>query len=278
MGLFSSYQKEGKGIEKNAMRPIRPLYFFEVLFRKFWKLVQMNLLYIGLTIPIWIALAIFVFSDTMLNNFSISYVGDFIYILALIFILFSPVIGPATAGMTYILKSFATETPVFQYADFFEQFKKNFKQATLLTIINGVMMLSFSFTLIHADAPLLVGGNFTMANLRLPIAIFTGILIIVNYYAFSIMVMFQMKFMDILKNSFIFALAKLPLNIFIFAFVSIISYFSFHYIATGMILTVVLLYAFCGFFVVFSVYPTIEKYMLIPATKQQTKTEIEEQI
>lgn len=276
MGLFHSYQKEGKGVEKNAMRPIRPLYFFELFFRKFWKFFQMNLLYVGLTIPIWIAVAIFVFSDTMQNNFSLAYVGDFIYVLALIFILFSPVIGPATAGMTYILKSFATETPVFQYSDFFEQFKKNFKQATLMTVINGVMMLSFSMTLIHADAPIVVGQSFTLSNLQLPLLVFMGVLIFVNYYAFSIMVMFELKFKDILKNSFIFALGKLPLNLLIFVLICTICYFSFHYLVTGMILTVLFLYSFCGFLVVFSVYPTIEKYMLIPARKQQAQSEIEE--
>ena len=238
--------------------------------------MQMNLLYVGLTIPIWIAVAIFVFSDTMQNNFSLAYVGDFIYILALIFILFSPVIGPATAGMTYILKSFATETPVFQYSDFFEQFKKNFKQATLMTVINGLMMLSFSMTLIHADAPMVVGQSFTLSNLQLPLLVFMGVLIFVNYYAFSIMVMFELKFKDILKNSFIFALGKLPLNLLIFVLICTISYFSFHYLVTGMVLTVLLLYSFCGFLVVFSVYPTIEKYMLIPARKQQAQSEIEE--
>ena len=276
MGLFHSYSKEGKGVEKNAMRPIRPLYFFELFFRKFWKLRQMNLLDVGLTIPIWIAVAIFVFSDTMQNNFSLAYVGDFIYILALIFILFSPVIGPATAGMTYILKSFATETPVFQYSDFFEQFKKNFKQATLMTVINGVIMLSFSMTLIHADSPMVVGQSFTLSNLQLPLLVFMGVLIFVNYYAFSIMVMFELKFKDILKNSFIFALGKLPLNLLILVFICAISYFSFHYLVTGMILTVLFLYSFCGFLVVFSVYPTLEKYMLIPARKQQAQSEIEE--
>ncbi len=276
MGLFHSYKRENKGVEKNAMRPVRPLYFFEIFFRKFSKLMQMNLLYVGLTLPIWITLAIFLFSDTMQNNFSLTYVGDFIYVLALIFIIFSPVIGPATAGMTYILKSFATETPVFQYADFFEQFKKNFKQATLLTLLNGFLMLSLSFTLIHGSAQLIIGKSLTMSSLQIPLLIVNILFIFINYYAFSIMVMFHMKFSDILKNSLIFALAKLPLNLFILILISAISYFSFHYIVTGMLLTVLILYSFNGFLVVFSVYPTLEKHMLIPAKKLQSEPEKDE--
>lgn len=276
MGLFQSYQREGKGVEKSAMRPIRPLYFFELFFRKFWKLMQMNLLYVGLTLPIWIALTMFLFSDTMENNFSLAYVGDFLYVLALIFIVFSPVIGPATAGITYVFKSYATETPVFQFADFFEQFKKNFKQATLFTFIHGLLLLSFSFTLIHGSSQLVVGGSSTMSSMQIPLLIVNILFIFVSYYAFSIMVMFQMKFFDILKNSFIFALAKLPLNLFILILIAAISYFLFHYIVTGLLLTALFLYSFSGFLVVFSVYPTLEKHMLIPAEKQQLKLEQDE--
>ncbi len=277
MGLFQSYQKEGKGVDKNRRRPVRPLYFFELFGRKFWKLMQMNLVYIGLTIPVWILLAMFLFSDTMMNNFSLSYVGDFLYMLALVFLVFSPVIGPATAGMTYVLKSFATETPVFQFADFFEQFKKNFKQATLMTVINGLFLLSFSFTLIHGDSSLVVNSSFHLGALRLPFLILLVLLIFINYYAFSIMVMFQMKFMDIIKNSFIFALAKLPLNLLILFLVCAVSYVAFHYMFVGMIVTMLLLYALCGFIIVFSVYPTIEKFMLIPAYNREAEDQKENQ-
>ncbi|MBQ7792435.1 MAG: DUF624 domain-containing protein [Clostridia bacterium] len=276
MGLFQSYKKEGKGVEKNRVRPIRPLYFLEILGRKFWRLVQLNLVYVGLTLPIWILLAMFLFSDTMSNNFSLTYVGDFLYMLGIVFLVFSPLIGPATAGMTYVLQGFATETPVFQYADFFEQFKKNFKQATLMSAITGLFILSFSLTLIHGNSSLVVSVGFQLSTMQLPLLICLILLIFVNYYAYSIMVLFQQKFIDIIKNSFIFALAKLPLNLFVLILISVIAYFSFRYLVVGMLATILLLYALCGFLVVFSIYPTLEKYMLIPARKQQTENQIEE--
>lgn len=277
MGLFHSHQKEGKGVEKNAMRPIRPLYFVEIFCRKFSKLIQMNLLYIGLTLPIWIALTLFLYSESMTSHFSLAFVGECFYILSFIFLLFSPVIGPATAGMTYVLKSFGTETPVFQFSDFFEQFKKNFKQATLLTLINGLFLLSFSLTLVYGDTSLALNSSSSLSAFQIPLLIVMILLIFINYYAFSIMVMFQMKLKDILVNSFIFALAKLPLNIFILVLVCAISYFAFHYIFTGLILTVLILYTLCGFIVTFSVYPTIEKHMLIPAQAEgKTTNQIDE--
>lgn len=277
MALFHSYLKEGKGVDKNRVRPVRPLYFFEVFFRKFWKLIQMNLVYVGITLPIWIVLGLFLLNDQMSQQFSLTFVGSFIYMLALVFLVFSPVIGPATAGMTYVLMSFATETPVFQFADFFEQFKKNFKQATLLTIINGLLLLSFSFTLIHKDAAMLVNNGTNLGAMQLPLLIILILFIFINYYAYSIMVTFDMKFKDIVKNSFIFALAKLPLNLFLLILIGAISYIVFRYIIVGLLITCLILYALCGFIIVFSVYPTIEKYMLIPARKQESQKETENQ-
>lgn len=267
MGLFNSYTKEGKGVEKNAMRPIRPLYFFELFWRKFWNLIQMNLLYAVITLPIWILVALFVFNDQTLNNFSLEFTGGFLFWLAIVFIALSWLIGPATAGMTYVLKCFATETPVFRFSDFFEQFRKNFKQSTVMSIINGVFLLSFSLTLTQGNTLLFGNSDLTLSSMRLPLLIINLILILVNYYAYSIMVMFQLKLSDLIKNAFIFALAKLPLNLLILALVCVICYFSYYYLFIGFLLTIIILYAFCGFLVVFSVYPTLEKHMLIPAQK-----------
>ena len=273
MSLFHPYTKEGKGVEKREERPIRPLYFFEIFGRKFWKLIQLNLLYIALTFPVWIAVGLLIFNDKLLTDFSFGLIGGFLRILAYVFIIFSPLIGPATAGMTYVLKSFAREEPIFVFSDFFEHAKKNFKQSTLLTVINGIFMLSFSFTLTGGDSLLFAGGSTTLSTLQLPLLIVNLILIFVNYYAFSIMVMFEQKFMDLIKNSFIFALAKLPLNLFILIIICAVCYFAYHYLVIGLLLTLVLLYAFSGFLVVFSVYPTIEKHMLIPALKLEKASE-----
>ncbi|MBO5409385.1 MAG: DUF624 domain-containing protein [Clostridia bacterium] len=273
MSLFRTKAKEGKGVYKGEMRPIRPLYFFQIFGRKFWKLIQMNLLYIVMTLPIWIAVGLLIFNENFFVDFSFKFAGSFLYILSLVFIFFSPLIGPSTAGMTYVLKSYATETPVFQYSDFFEQFKKNFKQGTLLSLVTGVFLLSFSFTLMHGDSALIGNGQATLSVLRIPLLVVNLMLIFINYYAYTIMVMFELKFSDLIKNSFIFALAKLPLNLLIFILVCAISYFAYHYLIIGLALNLLILYAFCGFLVVFSIYPTVEKHMLIPAQKQKNDFE-----
>ena len=66
-GLFD-YSKPGKGVDKNGPQKKRFFHFFELYFRKFWKLITLNMLYVLFCIPI-------------------------------------VTIGPATAAMTYILKN-----------------------------------------------------------------------------------------------------------------------------------------------------------------------------
>ncbi len=273
MGLFRAQLKEGKGVYKETMRPIRPLYFFQIFGRKFWKMIQMNLLYVVMTLPIWVVVGLLVFNDSFIRNLSVEFLGSFLYMLSLVFIIFSFLIGPATAGMTYILKSFATETPVFQFSEFFEQFKKNFKQSTLCSLITGFFLLSFSITLMHGDTAMVGNSKTTLSVMRLPLFMVNLILVFINYYAYSIMVMFRLKFSQLMKNSFIFALAKLPLNLLIIFIVGLVSYFAYRYLVIGFILNIVILYAFCGFLVVFSVYPTIEKHMLIPAQKLENESQ-----
>ena len=255
MGFFNSYTKEGKGVGKDEVQPIRPLYFFEVLFRKISKFFPINMLYILLTIPIWIMLYLTVTIIFQNPEPDLKAFGEGFYSFSIVFTICSVLIGPATAGITHVFKSFATETPSFIYSDFFENYKKNFKQSFLLTFITGVFMISCSLTIWRPE----------LSFIRIPSLIFLALLIFVNFYAFSIMVMFKMKFIDILKNSFIFALAKLPINVLMLVIIGIIVYFSVAYTAIGIILTAVILYAVCGFMVTFSVYPTIEKYMLEPA-------------
>ncbi len=279
MGLFNGYLKEGKGVEKDAPKPIRPIYFFELFFRKIGKMIQLNLLFFVTTLPMWIILF-------MLGNFMLSNMGEnqfsnmltvltqvvvnpfsMIVLLALCFLL-----GPSTAGATYILTNYATEMPVFLMSDYFEHFKKNIKQSSLLMMINVVATISLFLTWI---IPVLPGYNqmssvSLLYMMRYPSLIVFIILLFVNFYANTIMVMFNMKFVDIIKNSILFALGRLPWNLITLVLTLLPAYLLstfFHPIILTLAFALIL-YSFSGFMVVFSVYPTIEKYMLIPAKEK----------
>ncbi len=93
-----------KGVDKNGPQKKRFFHFFELYFRKFWKLITLNLIYILFCIPI-------------------------------------VTIGPATAAMTYILKNYTMERPVFFWSDFLEAFKKNWKQGFVMGLIDAVLLV-----------------------------------------------------------------------------------------------------------------------------------------
>ena len=46
-GMFN-YAKPGKGIDKNAPQKHRFLFFFELFFRKIWKLLGLNIIYFAI--------------------------------------------------------------------------------------------------------------------------------------------------------------------------------------------------------------------------------------
>ena len=279
MGLFNGYLREGKGVDKDAPKPIRPIYFFELFFRKFSQMIKLNLLFFVTTIPIWFILF-------MVGNFALSNMAEnqFVPMLGVITqIVVNPIsiivllalcflIGPSTAGATYVLVNFATEMPVFLTSDYFEHFKKNIKQSSLLMMINVFALISLFLTWI---IPVLPGYNQLESIklfyiLRYPSLIVFIILMFINFYANTIMVLFNMRFVDIIKNSILFALGKLPLNVLILvlSLLPAILLSNFFNSTILIICFVLILYSFSGFVVVYSIYPTIEKYMLIPAKEK----------
>ena len=101
MGLFNDYMREGKGVQKDQYTP-RFILFFQIYFRKFWNLILINLLFVVSCIPI-------------------------------------VTIGPATAGVTKLLRNYAREEHAFIWGDFIETAKKNFKQAFLYATLDFVV-------------------------------------------------------------------------------------------------------------------------------------------
>ena len=98
MGFFNAnFEKEGKGVSKDIQAP-RFILFFQIIGRRFWDLILLNLLYILFCIPI-------------------------------------VTIGPATAAMTKILRNYARQEHAFLWADFIETFKANWKQAAIFGAI-----------------------------------------------------------------------------------------------------------------------------------------------
>lgn len=52
MGIFNDYMREGRGVDKGPDERPRFIVFFDILFRKFWSLIKVNLLFVLACIPV----------------------------------------------------------------------------------------------------------------------------------------------------------------------------------------------------------------------------------
>ena len=106
--LQANYDKPGAGVRKDAPQKKEFVLFFEIYARKFWNLIQANLIYVLFSLPVL-------------------------------------TVGLADAGLTFITRNFARERFAFIWEDYIETIKKNWKQALPIGIINLVISLILLF-------------------------------------------------------------------------------------------------------------------------------------
>lgn len=240
MALFKRDDADKPGISKNEPKKIRFFLFFELYFRKFWQLMLLNVIYILCCVPI-------------------------------------VTIGPATAALTYVLRNFVREVPVFPVADFFDQFKKNFKQGFIVGIIDILVIgiLSFSFIFYNNVA----AGTIKMSISPMLALALNGLALAalyvyftMRYYFYTMMVTFDFKVWQILKNGFIFSIVGLGRNFITTFFVvalAVGAYFLF-YLSPIIFFFVMILVFFTltGFIITFNSFPLIKKHLYDPEVEK----------
>ena len=124
-------------------------------------------------------------------------------------------VGPAQAGMTYLLRCYALEIPTFTWSDFKDKMKENFRQATVVCLINLFLTAFFIFDLFFYSQ-INTGTDiiFTVANTLLLMMVI--IFIMMNFYFYPMMVAYELNIKALYKNAFIFAVAKFLPNLGIF--------------------------------------------------------------
>ncbi|MBQ8731859.1 MAG: YesL family protein [Oscillospiraceae bacterium] len=240
-GLFN-YSKPGPGVSKDEPKKKRFFLFFELYFRKFWKLMALNLLYILACIPI-------------------------------------VTIGPATAGMSYILRNYAREQHAFPLSDFWDNFKSNFKQGFAIGLIDLVCFGMLAYAL-----PFYFNALEASWFYYIPFALCTtaGVLLLfANFYIFMMMVTFRFTVKQLLKNGFIFACVGMRTN-FITLFWILLICVGLPALALitapiGLVILVLLFFLIIPitvlFIINFNVYPHINKHLIIPAMAEKEEAE-----
>lgn len=289
---FGDFTKEGKGVEKDAPQKRSIFLFFELFFRKFFKLIGLNLLYFISSIPTIIVVFLlsgFV-SSVVVNHFSPEMAGIFnvgieaassnveflklgvyldIIIRILVTVLFTVLwgMGPVSCGFTYVLRNYARQEHAWLISDFFSNIKKNFKQSIVVWLVDIVVFF------VLCNAYVFYGSQSGFLAVMKYFILTVGIVYtMMHFYLYQLMITFELPLKQLYRNSFILALGKLPRNILILAALFLVmlalpygsiysSYFGVM-ILIFVVLLLLILFSFSGFLVNFFVYPVIKNEML----------------
>ncbi|MBQ8301428.1 MAG: DUF624 domain-containing protein [Clostridia bacterium] len=290
MGIFNSnYSKPGPGIDKNAPKKKGLALFYEIFFRKFWKLIQLNLLYILTLIPTFAV--VFILSGMISNKVGINTdllvngagmalsevdaakISITMDLLTRLFISVAFTIfwggGPATAGFVYILRSFVWEEPVFMASDFFGHIKSNFKQSLIVWIIDIIVFIVMCYAYyFYGSLPSIF---FYLKYVILVLAFFYTML---HLFLYHLLVTYKLSIGQLYRNSALFALSSLPwcvLTIALAAFLILIfpaigftsqnQQLAVFFSTATFIILVLLIFAVCGLVIEFNTCMQVKKYI-----------------
>lgn len=217
-GLFNTYfyGKAGKGdFTPEQLPKNRFELFLTALKGQFGKMFWLNLLFDLFCIPafIWIAWNYLVLLDVVATTNSLFTFEEQGYLFAflLFFIPCLAVAGIGSSGQMYVLRNWARDQHSFMLSDFKDAIKTNWMQGLFFGLLNGLSLLV-----------LYVGckyyGNMANENVfflvpQVMIVVIVAVWWMMNMIAFPMIVSYEMKFKDIVRNCAIIAVARLPWSV-----------------------------------------------------------------
>ena len=232
MSIFGlhDYEKAGSGISKNAPKKKPFFAFIELYFRKFWKLIQLNIITFLFCIPI-------------------------------------VTIGPALAGMTKVLRNFTLEKNSFIFHDFWKGFTQNLKQSIPVGLLDLLFTVSAMAALkVYPELYNSTGSAVYIVLCVISVS-FALTILMMNFYIMPMIVATNLSFANIIKNSFYLtcvALKKNVITLLLVAVIVIILYVSVFLHVTTLIIVPFWPITFIGFIIMFNSYPQIQKYVIDP--------------
>jgi len=273
MGLFNffgNYDKPGPGVNKDEPPKAAPIRFFEIFFRKFSKLVQLNLIFVIPTVVAVLLMVCLYFSPVHFVLQLPSAQLDIwnLYVVPLPLILLSPF----TAGLTIVTRNYSREEHAFVWSDFWEAVKNNWKYFLLNGLIVYVFYMIMSFSLIYYY-------NNAVQNWFLYIPfwlclVISLVFLFAQYYLPVMFITFDLKFGQIYKNALIFVfvgfgrnilltviLAALVIGILLIPIMPLT-------VMLFFLLVLFLLFSFISYLINFTIYPIIDQYLIQPYNKK----------
>ena len=272
-GLFN-YSKEGPGVSRDAPKKKRFFLFFELYFRKFWKLCLVNIIYVLFCIPM--VAAVFALYLIASNSTDFTTQPWFIPAAILSFVLAAVTFGPATAGATYVLRNFAREEHAYIWYHFWKAFKSNFRQASVMGVIDILVSCIAAYVIMFYAMSMGEGNSFVI--LLILSVIFLIIFTVMNYYVYLLMVTIELPFTHLIKNSFILSVLGIKYNVVVFIFTFIVGAVEVLFFPITLPVVLIIGVSTPMFITTFGVYPVVKKYCIDPVLEAQEEDQEEEAV
>ena len=118
--------------------------------------------------------------------------------------------GPFTAGVSYLTRNWARDEHAFPWSDFKDALKDNWKQGLAVSTITGALfpLLYVAYTFYRDMAQ----TQLFMVVPQAIVAILAILWALAVTYMYPLMVSYEMRFWDLMRNAFLLAVARLPFS------------------------------------------------------------------
>ncbi len=119
--------------------------------------------------------------------------------------------GPATAGVSYITRNWARDEHAFLWSDFKDAMKENWKQSLPVSFLTGLAPLLVFLSWVYYGA--LAETQAFMVIPQVLVAVIGGVWALCVTYAHPLIVSYKLRFRDVLRNSMLLGIARLPMSV-----------------------------------------------------------------
>lgn len=275
-GFFNNYSRPGPGVSKDE--PQKPPYirYFQLMGRKYSKLIQLNLLFLVPFLIVVFLMGVIFFLSPFHYQLYIPIQSNVLrldvwalYVVPIPLILLSPFV----AGLTYVTRNFAREEHAFVFSDFKDAIKNNWKPF----LLNGIF-LYFAYMVLSFSMFYYYNQSVTNWIFILPFSLCLLLMVVLlfcQYYIPIMIVTFDLSLRKIYRNALIFSVAGLWRNFLLTAIFVFMLFLFYQALASVLGLTILIFFLalFCFSFVSYTtsfiVYPLIEKLLIKPYYEQQ---------
>lgn len=194
--------------------PETRIRLFGMVLKARWNgLMGVNLLYGAAWLPaiVWTIVNVVMFTAQETRQTA----AETVEYLTMYFLVLVPCVsltGPFTAGVSYVMRNWARDEHSFVWSDYWDAVRANWKQALLVSIISGFGPLVVYVCWMYYGAMEDVYSAFAWIAMGLALLAFI-LWKLIEMLIYTIMVTYDLKFKELIYNSMLLSIAKLPLAV-----------------------------------------------------------------